>query len=246
MTATRQRRRRRLALPRFSARRLALLAGAIVALGCGWLWFRDSSFVAIRRVSVTGLNGPDVGPIRSAIVAAAMRMTTLDVNMTQLQNAVSAYPEVHSMAVSTSFPHAAAIRVDEHVPVATVQVGAQNIVVDSDGVLIGRSPIAIGPLPTIPLRSAPFGDRLTTAGSRAAVMTLAAAPYTLITHIANATETATHGVIVQLRSGPQIYFGSTSQLRAKWAAAIAVLGDSSSAGAAYIDVSDPRLSAAGG
>ena len=42
-----------------------------------------------------------------------------------------------------------------------------------------------------------------------------------------------------LRDGPQLYFGGAGQLTAKWNSAVAVLANSSSAGAAYIDVSDP-------
>jgi cell division protein FtsQ len=245
MIATAPRRRRRLRLPRICVRNLALLAGAILVLGCGWLWFRDSSLVAVRQVRVTGLTGPDVRAIRQALVAAAKRMTTLDVNVTQLENAVASYPEVRSLAISTSFPHGIVIEAREEVPVATIDVGARTAVVDADGALIGHSPISVGPLPTIPLRASPAGDRLTTPGSIAALQTLAAAPYALLTHIANATQTAAHGVVVQLRNGPQIYFGSTSQLGLKWQAVIDVLNNDDAAGAAYIDVTDPHSPAAG-
>jgi hypothetical protein len=52
-------------------------------------------------------------------------------------------------------------------------------------------------------------------------------------------------VIVQLRNGPQIYFGPTVQLTRKWTAVVAVLQNRDSAGASYIDVSDPSRPAAG-
>jgi hypothetical protein len=52
-------------------------------------------------------------------------------------------------------------------------------------------------------------------------------------------------VIAQLENGPQIYFGPTTQLSAKWNAVVAVLQDSGSQGAAYIDVTDPQRPAAG-
>ena len=44
---------------------------------------------------------------------------------------------------------------------------------------------------------------------------------------------------------PQVYLGDPTDLTQKWSAAVAVLSDSGSAGAAYIDVSDPRRPAAG-
>jgi cell division protein FtsQ len=50
---------------------------------------------------------------------------------------------------------------------------------------------------------------------------------------------------VALRAGPALYFGGAHQLAAKWQSAVAVLANPSSAGAAYIDVSDPSRPAAG-
>lgn len=246
MIAAAGRRTHRFALPRASARVVSLIALAVVLIGCGWLWFRGSSFVAIQRVEVTGLTGPNVPQIRRALISEAERMTTLEVDMARLDNAVSQYSVVHSLAVTAHFPHSLVIAVNEQVPVATVRDGGQTVVVDTDGYLLRRVPVAGAKLPSIPLREIPDGPRLTSAGSRAAVRTLAAAPYQLLSHIAGATTTAAHGVIIQLRNGPQIYFGSPSGLKAKWASAVAVLGVSNSVGATYIDVTDPRRPAAGG
>jgi cell division protein FtsQ len=231
--------------PRISVRGVAIVVLVLVVLGCGWLWFRDSSLVAIKQVRVTGLSGPNVPQIRRDLTSAAKLMTTLDLDVSRLDGAVSQFPDVRSLQVSTSFPHGVEIRVVEQVPVATIEAGGGATVVDTEGALLAHPPSLPGPLPTIPLRTAPDGGLVTAAGARAAIAALAAAPYSLITHIANATSTTAHGVIVQLRNGPQIYFGSTAELPAKWAAALAVLDQSSAAGAAYIDVSDPRRPAAG-
>jgi hypothetical protein len=56
---------------------------------------------------------------------------------------------------------------------------------------------------------------------------------------------AAHGLTAQLRGGPAIYFGDGTEARAKWRAALEVLADPGSAGATYIDVTDPRRPAAG-
>src|SRR5438270_194850 len=62
-------RRRRFPRP---GRRLLLAVALIVALlALGWLWLRDSSLVAVKRVTVTGASGPDATEIRSALVTAA-------------------------------------------------------------------------------------------------------------------------------------------------------------------------------
>ena len=245
MIAAPRRRLSRRLRPRISVRGIAIAVLVLVLLGCGWLWFRDSSLVAIKRVRVTGLSGPYVPQIRRDLTSAAKLMTTLDVNVARLEAAVSQFPDVRSLQVNTNFPHAVEIHVVEQVPVATIATGGGAEIVDTDGALLEHAPSLPGPLPTIPLRSAPAGGLVAAPGARAAIAALAAAPYAFITHIANATSTAAHGVIVQLRNGPQIYFGSTEELSAKWAAALAVLSQSNAAGADYVDVSDPRRPAAG-
>ena len=60
--------------------------------GGAWLWLRDSSLVAVQRVTVTGASGPDAAQIRSALAAAARNMTTLDVHMETLQHRRRALP----------------------------------------------------------------------------------------------------------------------------------------------------------
>jgi hypothetical protein len=97
----------------------------------------------------------------------------------------------------------------------------------------------------VSVRALPGGSKLTDAGALAVISVLGAAPYKLLEHVSGASDTAAHGVVVQLHSGPSLYFGDPGDLGAKWTAASAVLADSGSTGAAYIDVSDPYRPAAG-
>ena len=53
---------------------------------------KDSSLVSVRHVQVTGVHGPEAGAIRAALVAAARRMTTLDVRSGTLRSAVTPFP----------------------------------------------------------------------------------------------------------------------------------------------------------
>lgn len=243
-------RERRFTLPRMLPRRLRslhtlALASALVLFGwLGWTWYRGSSFVTVQRVTVTGLSGPDVPQIRAALSGAAREMTTLDVNLGKLEAAVSRFGYVQRLSVSSVGAHGLVIRVVEDVPVALVQIGSQTQVVDADGYLL-PSTISHGSLPTVALKTAPDRQAITAPGARAAITVLAAAPYALLAHVASATSSGAHGVIVQLRNGPQIYFGPTAQLARKWTAAVAVLQNRQSAGASYIDVSDPLRPAAG-
>jgi len=81
-------------------------------------------------------------------------------------------------------------------------------------------------------------------GSRV-VRLLAAAPYQLLAKVSQASDGGAHGLEAQLRNGPKVYFGSQDDLAAKWAAAAAVLADSGSSGADYIDVTVASRPAAG-
>jgi len=223
---------------------ISVLTLAIVA--GGWLWFRSSSLVAIKRIEITGVSGPGAGRIRGALRSAAAGMTTLNVDVAQLRAAVAPYPDVKTISVRTDFPHGLRISVFEQIPVAEVAVtGERAITVSGNGTLLHAVVAADGRLPVIQLAAPPGGPRLTEPAARAALRVLAAAPYQLLAHIAQAGETAAHGIVARLRNGPEVYFGAATDLRAKWDAAVAVLGDAGSAGAQYIDVSDPQRTAAG-
>ena len=215
---------------------LALLAGA-------WVWLRDSPFVAVKRVTVTGVSGPDAARIRSALVLSARNMTTLDVHVGQLKTVVAPYPMVKNLQVSTQFPHGMRIHVIEDLPVGVIVAGGESIAASSDGTLLRDAPTAS--LPQIPLQSFPGGSRLTDASALGALALLAVAPDRLLSRISQVTTIPPHGLVVALRSGPSLYFGDAGDLGAKWTAATEVLAAPTSAGAAYIDVTDPARPVAG-
>ncbi len=226
--------------PRF----IGAVAAVLVLLGGAFLWLRDSSLVAVQHVRVIGASGPDTSQIRRALVAAAHNMTTLDVKMNQLQTAVAPYPVVKSLQVSTQFPHGMQIRVVEQVPVAVVLAAGQRTAVSADGTLL-HDVVAPSTLPTIALPIPPGGARVT-GTTLNEIMLLAAAPYQLLSRISQVSDGSGHGLTAQVRGGPNVYFGSTSQLHDKWSSATAVLANSTSAGAVYIDVTDPDRPVAGG
>jgi cell division protein FtsQ len=235
-------RRRAIRLP--GPRLIAAFALVLAVLAGGWLWLRDSSLVGVRRVTITGVSGPDAGRIRGALALAARNMTTLDVKNAELNTAVAPYPVVKSISVSTQFPHGMRIRVTEEIPVGEIMVGGRTVAVASDGVLL-HDAAPTSQLPTISLPSAPGGNRITERDGLRLVALLAAAPYQLLGHLAEASSSSAHGLVAQLRNGPNIYFGDAGQLGAKWAAATAVLANSGSDGAQYVDVTDPQRPVAG-
>jgi cell division protein FtsQ len=158
--------------------------------------------------------------------------------------AVAPYPVVKDLRVTTQFPHGMRIKVIEQIPVAQVSVAGRTVTVASDGTLLHDVPVS-GGLPLIPLPAPPGGTKLTDRTALSAVALLALAPDQLLAQIGQVTSDPAHGLVAQLRNGPSIYFGGTGGLAAKWAAAEAVLADQNSAGASYIDVTDPQRPAAG-
>jgi cell division protein FtsQ len=226
--------------------RVWLVLGAVAAvalLGGAWVWLRDSSLVSVDRVTVTGLSGPDAGEIRVALGVAARNMTTLDVRLSQLRTAVAPYPMVKDLRVSTQFPHGMRIHVIEQLPVGALVAGGVTIAASADGTLLHG--VSTASLPTVPVGSFPGGSRITDWTALEALALLAATPHGLASRVSQVTTSAGHGLVVQLRSGPAIYFGTPSALAAKWAAATAVLAAPTSVGATYIDVTDPARPAAG-
>jgi cell division protein FtsQ len=215
----------------------------VLALVGGWFWLRDSSLVAVQGVTVTGATGPDAAQIDAALETAAHGMTTLHVNVGKLRAAVAQYPSVKDVHVSTSFPHGLRIRVIEQQAVAVLSASGQREIVAGDGTVLrdvsaasGLPTISVGALPTIRVRDS---------RTLAILGVLAAAPYRLLDHVQTATENPEHGVTVQLRNGPSLFFGEPESESTKWIAASDVLADPGSVGAGYIDVTDPRRPAAG-
>jgi cell division protein FtsQ len=241
---TRRRLLRRLPRPRGGWGRVLLVVLALLALAAGgWVWLRTSSLVAVKRVTIVGVSGRDAHRIRAALTAAAHNMTTLDVKMAALRTAVAPYPVVKQLHVSTQFPHRLRIDVSEQVPVAMISAPGVRVAVSSDGTLL-RGTSVPGSLPTIPVSVSPGGTHVSGATLQV-IRLLAAAPYQLLAMVSQASDGGAHGLEAQLRDGPKLYFGSDGDLSAKWASAAAVLADSGSAGADYIDVTVASRPAAG-
>jgi cell division protein FtsQ len=245
----RLRARQRLRLPALSVRlRRRLLALAAVCLTLAavyWFWFRDSSFVAVERVTVTGLTTDEAPRLRSALVGAARSMTTLHLDREHLERTLEAYPVVKGLELSPDFPNTLQIRVIEHHPAALVVAEGSRVPVAGDGTVLGGLP-AEGRLPTIEAERS-FGDgRLGDRGTLRAVRVAAAAPAALRGRLEEVERRKEQGLVVQLRKGPELIFGDATDVPAKWTAAARVLADKAAAGASYVDLRLPGRPAAGG
>ncbi len=222
---------------------LALLV-ALPSLGCGWLWFRRSSFVAVQHVRIVGVHGPEAQAVEAALANAARGMSTLDVSDGALSAAVAPLRVVRGVRAISSFPHGLRIVVSEQLPVAALTVAGVRTAVAADGVVLGPALLS-GSLPSVSGYLVPaLGTRVGGASVRAALIVLGAAPAPLAKYVERAF-TGAEGLTVAMRNGLLVYFGDASRPHAKWLSLARVLADPSSAGASYVDVRLPSHPAAG-
>lgn len=227
--------------------RLALVAALLlaVALAAGYvLWLRDSSLVAVERVTVTGLTSGDAAEIRSALRTAAESMTTLNHDDAALERAVASYPAITGIETGVDLPHGLEVEVIERRPVATVErADGSPVPVAADGTLLPDFE-ADASLPPVP-GEAPAGEAVTDATTLAALAAVDAAPAELARRI-EAVEPEEDALTAVLADGPAIVLGDPTRAEDKWAAVAAVLARGDAAGAAYVDVRLPERPAVGG
>ncbi len=226
--------------------RVALLAVivALPLLGGGYLLLRNSSFVAVEHVHVSGVHGAEATAIDAALTAAARHMSTLNVNAGALAAAVAQYPVVSQVRAVASFPHGLRIEVSEELPVAALSANGQRTAVAANGVALGPA-LATSALPAINGWVVPaVGQRLHSSTLLEALAVLGAAPRALarrVAHVYNGPE----GLTLEMKNGLLAYFGNGVRPHAKWLSLARVLADHSSTGASYVDVRVPDRPAAG-
>jgi cell division protein FtsQ len=231
------------------ARKALLAAGGIAVLLAAWLawgWFRDSSLVQVRHVQISGVSdNPDAAAIKRELDQAARRMTSLDVDNRKLAHSVSAYSIVDSLSASGNFPSTIKIKVQEYVPVATLTAPDGHAVpVAYDGTLLPR--LGKVQLPGVAVSATPTRNGFGSLRVKTLVRVLAAAPTPLRSQLQRAHLAEGKGIVVVLRGGPTLEFGTSARLAAKWASATRVLAAPSSSGATAIDVRLPERPAASG
>ena len=227
-------------------RALAGAAAVVLLTALYMLWFRDSSFVAVDQVTVTGLTSRDADRVRSALTSTAKTMTTLHVDQERLEKTASVFPVVQSVRVETDFPHGMTVHVTEHRPVALLDTDGRTIPVAGDGTVLAALPVE-GDLPTIELSGSAPERELPPGAARDAAAVAGAAPAAIARRIETiGREGGARGVVAQIEGGPEIVFGDAGRAVAKWAGAVRVLADSEAGGASYIDVRIPERPVAGG
>ncbi len=232
---------------RARAPRIAVAAVLVIALlAAGYqLWFRNASFVAVEQVSVSGIAGPERGPVEAALAEAAAKMTTLNVDEDALRGAVAGFPTVVDVEADADFPRDLTITVIERPPVLIATAGEQTTPVAGDGTILAGVAVGDMNLPSVavdklPAEGAVTGDALALAG------VMGAAPAELRELVREVSIGGQEGLQVTLRGGIPVYFGASDGAEQKWAAAAAVLADPKIDTLTYLDVRVPERPAVGG
>jgi len=219
-----------------------ILALVVVVLAAGYLlWLRDSSLVAVERVTVTGAESEP--GLEAALAAAATEMTTLHVDEDALLAAVADMPSVLSLSASPDFPHGLAVEVDVRRPVAYLEAGGGTILA-GDGVVLETNAERPDGMPLIEAEEAPSGARAA-GGTLTLTRVLSGAPEALLAQATTATVEVDDGPVVEVGPGIELRFGDASRADLKWSAAAAVLADPSLDNAVYIDLAVPSRPVAG-
>lgn len=222
---------------------VAALAATPLLIG-GWLWVRQSPFVSVQQVQITGVHGPEARAIEAALTGAARHMSTLDVNAGALREATSQFVVVREVRAVPRFPHGLRIHVVEQLPVAALVVDGARTAIAADGVVLGPALLS-NSLPTVTgYHDALAGQHVQGPTVLAAATVLGAAPSSL-RRVVDHVYAGPDGLTVAFRGGLLAYFGDATLPHAKWLSLARVLADSSSQGASYVDVRVPARPAAG-
>ena len=237
-------------LGRPSARSL-LWATALAAAGALlYTVARESSLFSIRTVAVAG-GSPDV----AADVRAALRSlegeSLVAVDPASVERRLMALPTVHAASVDRAFPHRLAIRVVPERALAVYRNGPDAwLVAESGRVIAALRPSARAGLPRIRVdlarRPVP-GGRLATADAALAIHALAALPPRFPVRVLYAG-VVDGAVTLVIADRFEIRLGDGRELRAKLAAAAAVLRSLPAAERAtlgYLDAALPGRVVAG-
>ncbi len=227
-------------------RSLIVLAGlGIVLVAVYFLWFRDSSLVAVDTVRIEGIVDKNADPaLRPAIDSAAREMTTLHVRPELLEQAVRPFPSVRSVSAEADFPNTLKVDVSMRQPGAVVTVGSEEIGVAGDGTLVPDVDVSSSDLPAFEASEDPVDGRLV-GEDLSIAQVLGAAPQALRPLIETG-RIDDNGVTVIVNGGIELRFGTASKAAEKWRSAAAVLADPELTMLDYVDLSSPSRPAVGG
>jgi cell division septal protein FtsQ len=226
---------------------IAFVAGAIVVClaAAYFLWFRNSSLVAVEKVTVTGIEGPEAAEVTETLVGSAKEMTTLNLDEAALAQAVSGFPTVVAVQADTDFPHGLTIDVTGRPPVMVAASGESSVPVAGDGTLLQGVDASEERLVSVKVDSLPARGKLE--GEPLSLARVAGAAPAPLRSLIKAIEVVSgEGIEVTLKGGIPVKFGDPDALAEKWTAVSTVLANPQVKTLTHLDVRVPGRPAIGG
>lgn len=199
------------------------------------LWFRNSSFVAVEKVTIEGVHGPEQEAVEAALSQAAGDMTTLNVDDEALKAAVAGFPTVVGVDADADFPHDLALLVRERPPVLLATAGGESLPVAGDGTVLPGVEVSGLKIPSIGVDELPAQGRLSGDALQIARV-MGPAPKPLLELVEEISVGGQEGVQVTLQGGVPVWFGGSDDAAAKWDATAAILADPQIDTLTYVDV----------
>ena len=228
------------ARPPARSRRLAVRRSSLI--GGGWLWLRDSLLVAVRKVTVTGVSGPDAPQVRAALERCRPRHDHAPRPPGRAADRGRPVPGVIGVTTSADFPHGLRIAVHERNAVGAVVAGASA----SRSPPTGRSCARRRPRPAAIAAKARRRGAHADDSARSALGVLAAAPARCARR-SSARYVGDARLDARARATARsCTSAAASGSRPSGPRSRACSQDQSSAGATYLDVRLPERAAAGG
>lgn len=236
----------RAAMIRRIRRWVIVLLGLAVVLGAVYfLWFRDSSLVAVNTVKIEGIVDEDADPaLRSAIDSTAREMTTLHVQPELLEQAVEPFPSVRAVSAEAEFPSTLKVDVSMRQPGAVVTAGSEDVGVAADGTLVPDVDVSSSDLPTFEASEDPVDGKLV--GQDLSIARVLGTAPELLKPLIDTGVIDDHGVTIVVNGGIELRFGTAAKATQKWKSAAAVLADPELTTLDYVDLSSPTRPAVGG
>ena len=221
-------------------RTLLVGGGAVVVIGLAWLLL-VSPVLGLRSDDVrVVIQGPgttvDVNAVRD-VVAERVGTPLPRLDTVALRRTVLEVPGVRAVTIARAWPHGLDLQVVARDPVAAVPAdGGGLVLVDQDGIQVGRTD---APPPGLPVVSVPLdGDPR---AMTAVLVVLRQLPADLAAQVAGVAATNRDAVVLTLRDGVVVEWGSSEQSALKAKVLATLRAAPTSAGVKVYDVSAPTL-----
>lgn len=218
--------------------RILIVLVSLVALAGAGLWLVRSPLLGVDRVTVTGVEHSDAAAIIERL-GVTTGTPTISVDAAALEDALRSDPWIAAAAVTVTWPGSVEVEVDEHEPVAVVQMSDGFAHVTAAGHVVQRLEDASGrALIVIPNPgTVQAGSVLGQPALIGALEFVAALPLELVpeTSVAVGSEDQIQAAV----AGYQVRLGRAVDMPAKAAALVAVIEHGIDPGS-FIDVTAPR------